>query len=314
MKNDEFYIKRTFELARKAEGKTSPNPLVGCVIVRANKIISEGFHKKAGALHAEAVALNNIKGRSKGATLYVNLEPCFHWGRTSPCVDRIISAGIKRVVLSIKDPNPLVAGKSIKKLRAAGIEVKTNVLAEQAKMLNEVFFTNIKQKRPFVVLKAAQTLDGKIANGKGESKWITSVQSRNYARRLRGNYEAVLVGANTVVRDNPSLGARSKKISKVIIDPNFKISEKSNLFRNCKQVFIFVKKPAANKSKRNRLENRAKIIEMKYYKNGFSVKQLLNKLYSRGITSVFVEGGGYTLGKFLGSKIFDRCFYLLLPK
>lgn len=309
MLSEEDYLRKTFLLAKKAEGKTSPNPLVGALIVKRGKIISEGFHKKAGLAHAEVEAINKApKDELKGSTLFVNLEPCFHWGRTPPCVDRIISSGIKRVVISVKDPNPLVSGKSIRKLKKAGLEVKVGLLKREAERLNEVFFKNMRENKPFVVVKFAQTLDGKVADFKGDSFWITSHKARRFSRRLRGLYDAVLVGVNTVLKDNPGLDCPSKKITKVILDPQLKTPPSSRLFKKAKRVFIFVKE----KTRTKKFPPHTFIEKLSFRKGkGFNLDELLSKLYSLGICSLFIEGGPATIGKFLEEALVDK-FYIFV--
>ncbi|MBN2121019.1 MAG: bifunctional diaminohydroxyphosphoribosylaminopyrimidine deaminase/5-amino-6-(5-phosphoribosylamino)uracil reductase RibD [Candidatus Omnitrophica bacterium] len=313
MNLDEYYIKRTFELARKAEGRTSPNPMVGCIIVKKGKVIAEGFHKKAGLPHAEIEALNKINNRAKGADLYVNLEPCFHWGRTPPCVDRVIASGIRRVVVASKDPNPRVCGKSISRLKKSGIKVTSGVLSSEARELNEVFFTNIKSKRPFVVAKVAQTFDGKVADSKGKSKWITGTKARQYAKKLRSLCDAILVGANTVIKDNPSLSCPGKKLVKVVLDPRLRISSKAKLFEESKDVIIFTNKDVA-KHKIEAFKDKASIVGLDCLRKGFNLKMVLKTLYAEGICSVFVEGGSRTLGSFFDHRLVDKLYMFLAPK
>ena len=308
---DKLFIRETFRLARKAEGKTSPNPLVGAVIVKGGRVLSSAFHKKAGFSHAETEALKKLNFKAEGATLYVNLEPCFHWGRTPPCVDRIISAGIKRVVIAIKDPNPLVCGKSIRKLKASGIKVAYGVFEKEAKKLNEVFIKFITKKIPFVAAKAAQSLDGKIALSSGDSQWITSPRARKFSRRLRGNYDAVLVGINTILKDNPFLDAPKKKITKIILDPQLKTSLKANIFKKGK-VIIVSKYPLLPKAKH--LSRKADILTVKEKEGLFNLHYLLKELYRREITSVFVEGGGNTLGRFFDARLVDKIYFFIAPK
>ncbi|WP_432647326.1 bifunctional diaminohydroxyphosphoribosylaminopyrimidine deaminase/5-amino-6-(5-phosphoribosylamino)uracil reductase RibD, partial [Mitsuokella sp.] len=201
-------MREALELARNAEGRTSPNPMVGAVIVREGRIIAAGWHRKAGTPHAEVHALRMAGELAKGATLYVTLEPCSHYGRTGPCAKAVAEAGIKRVVIAMKDPNPLVSGRGIAILEDAGVEVKCGVLEEEAKKLNEVFFKWVPKKMPFVVLKTAMTLDGKIATYTGESQWITSEASRLRVHEYRDIYDSILVGIGTVLRDDPSLTTR----------------------------------------------------------------------------------------------------------
>ncbi|MFC1514648.1 bifunctional diaminohydroxyphosphoribosylaminopyrimidine deaminase/5-amino-6-(5-phosphoribosylamino)uracil reductase RibD [Candidatus Omnitrophota bacterium] len=310
---DEHYMRRTFELARKAEGKTSPNPMVGCVLVKKGKVIAEGYHKKAGSAHAEIAALQKAGPKARGATLYVSLEPCCHHGRTDPCVDPVIASGVRRVVIAIRDPNPLVRGRSIRRLKAAGIMVKCGVLAREAERLNEVFFTNMKYKRPFVAAKAAQTLDGKIASPGGESKWITASASRRRARSLRGRYDAILVGAGTALKDNPSLDTAYKRLVKVIIDPDLKLSPESKLFPNARSVFLISKKSVSARHK-GQFDRKAEIIPLASGPKGFSLRQVLAALYRKGVTSLFVEGGSATLGGFFDQKLVDKLYIFIAPK
>ena len=207
-RDDTYYIDEALQLAQKATGWTNPNPMVGAVIVKDGRTIARGFHRRVGCPHAEVEALRAAKENPSGATLYVNLEPCVHFGRTPPCVDAIIQAGICRVVCATRDPNPLVCGRGIAKLRRAGISVSVGVRSREARNLNETFYTFHEKHRPFIALKFAASLDGKMATRSGDSKWITNKEARAFARNLRGQYQAVLVGINTVLRDDPRLGVR----------------------------------------------------------------------------------------------------------
>jgi diaminohydroxyphosphoribosylaminopyrimidine deaminase/5-amino-6-(5-phosphoribosylamino)uracil reductase len=310
---DEYFMNRAFTLAKRAEGKTSPNPMVGCLIVKGGRVIAEGYHKKAGLPHAEIEALKKIGFKAKGASLYVSLEPCCHWGKTAPCVDRLISSGVKKVVIAVKDPNPRVSGRSIARLRRAKVSVKVGVLAKEAQRLNQVFFINMKKKRPYVVAKFAQTLDGKIATGQGSSKWITSLASRRYARRLRGLYDAILVGRNTVTSDDPRLDCRAKRLTKVILDPDLKISPRARLFRKAKRVFIFTKSSASRK-KKQAFKGKASLVALPYGHKGFDPNKILKSLYSYGVSSVFIEGGSLTLGRFFDQRLVDKTFVFVSPK
>ncbi|HEW81509.1 MAG TPA: bifunctional diaminohydroxyphosphoribosylaminopyrimidine deaminase/5-amino-6-(5-phosphoribosylamino)uracil reductase RibD, partial [Nitrospirae bacterium] len=205
----EICMQRALELANKAKGRTSPNPMVGAVIVKGYRIISEGYHKKAGTPHAEIVALKKAGNKAKDATMFVTLEPCCHTDkRTPPCTKAIIASGIKKVIIATNDPNPKVSGKGIKELRKAGIETEVGILRSEAKHLNESYNKFIIKKKPFVVLKIAQSLDGKIATAKGESKWITGKTARKHVHQLRNDLDAVLVGIGTVMKDDPSLDCR----------------------------------------------------------------------------------------------------------
>ncbi|MCM8823782.1 MAG: bifunctional diaminohydroxyphosphoribosylaminopyrimidine deaminase/5-amino-6-(5-phosphoribosylamino)uracil reductase RibD [Candidatus Omnitrophica bacterium] len=313
MNRDTFFIKKTFELAKKAEGNVSPNPLVGAIIVKEGRIIGSGYHKRAGLAHAEIEAINKVKESLENSTLYVNLEPCCHWGRTPPCVDRIISSHIKRVVISTLDPNPLVCGRSVRKLKEAGIEVKVGVLRREAIKLNEVFFKNMKENRPFVVVKFAQSLDGKIATKLGVSKWITSLSSRNFSKKLRDKYNAVLVGVNTVIKDNPNLEGMNKSPYKIVLDPYLRIPLNCNLINKFKDKLIIFTSLKKQKTLSTLNKLGIKIFTLDLKEGYFRIKDILNILYQENITSVFVEGGSITIGRFFDEKLVDKLYIFLAP-
>ena len=243
---DEFLIRRTLALAARAYGRTSPNPMVGALVVKGNMIIAEGYHKKAGTPHAEAVTLEQAGKKARGATLYVSLEPCCHRDkRTPPCTEKIISAGIIKVVIAMQDPNPKVEGKGIAELRRAGIKVVSGVLEQRAKSLNEYYIRHITTGKPFVILKAAMTLDGKIATPEGESKWITGEKARREVHRLRGGADAILTAIGTVKADDPSLTCRTgryKSPRRIIIDPRLEISEEARVLTVPPDTVIVTKK------------------------------------------------------------------------
>ncbi len=309
---DIYFMKRALSLAKKGEGETSPNPLVGAVVVKNNKLVSEAFHKKSGLPHAESIALEMAGPKAKGATLYLNLEPCCHFGRTPPCVDKVIAAGIKRVVIAIKDPNPLVNGKSIRKLKKNNIEVLTGVCREEAEGVNEVFLKNMKKKLPFVAVKAAQSLDGKITTASGQSKWITAPESRTFSRKLRDKYDAVLVGANTLKKDNPKLDGLKKTPYKIVISSKLNLPADSYFFKNSfGNSIVFT---SLNQKGKNKLPNKAKVFFSRENKAGFLLKNILKNLYQMGIVSVFVEGGSYTLGRFFEQKLVDKVYFFISPK
>ncbi|MCK9572875.1 MAG: bifunctional diaminohydroxyphosphoribosylaminopyrimidine deaminase/5-amino-6-(5-phosphoribosylamino)uracil reductase RibD [Candidatus Omnitrophica bacterium] len=309
MKRDIYFLKKTLELAKRAEGHTSPNPMVGAVILKNNKEISCGFHKKSGKPHAEIEAINNARINIKGATLYINLEPCCHFGRTPPCVDKIIESGIRRVVIATLDPNPVVHGKSVSKLKKAGIKVSVGCFSKQARRLNEVFFKNMEAKRPFVVVKLAQSLDGKIAAAGGESKWITGEHARKFARKLRDKYDCVLVGINTVIKDNPRLNGVKKNPYKVVIDPKLRIPKDAYILKNDSQKLIIF---ASTKAKKKSLKN-TKVFFIKEEKGKLPVKEILSILNQHGITSVFVEGGSCTAANFFEEKLVDKVHFFIAP-
>ena len=255
-KKDLYFLLKAISLAKKGEGLTSPNPLVGAVIAKDNKIISKGYHKKCGLPHAEIEAIKSAKKNLRGSTLYINLEPCCHFGRTGPCVDEVIKSRIKRVVVSTVDPNPQVKGKSIRRLKREGVRVDIGLAKKQAVKLNEVFFKNMKTKRPFVVAKLAQSLDGKIASSKGISKWVTSSPSRKFAKTLRDKYDCVLIGANTLKKDNPKLNGIKKIPYKVIISSTLNLPAKSYIFKNNpEKLIIFTSHKAKGKNKKISIKN-----------------------------------------------------------
>ncbi len=313
LSNDIKFLKETIRLAKNGSGWTSPNPMVGCVIVKKDKIISRGYHKKYGGLHAEIEAFNNAKESVEGGTLYVNLEPCCYYGKTPPCTDAIIKSGIKKVVCCTLDPNKKVAGKGIKKLKKAGIKVEYGFLQEEAKELNEVFFTFHQKKRPFVALKFASSFDGKIATANGDSKWITNDVARKFARQLRGEYQAILVGANTIIKDNPHLGADGKKQKdplRIILDAKLKISLGRQIFRD-KNVLILTTSQCDKIKKEKFIKEGFEVCELLGRK--ISAKTILQVLKDRNISSVFVEGGSEALGTFVDEKLVDRVFVFHSP-
>lgn len=295
MNEYESYINRCFELAKKGLGSTSPNPIVGCVIVKDGNVLAEGFHKKAGTPHAEADALNKINDQGQGATLYCNLEPCCHTAKkTPPCAQRIIKAGIKKVVISNLDPNPEVAGRGVKILQDAGIEVITGIFQEEGEILNEVFFHHIIHKRPFIHLKWAQTLDGKMATLTGDSKWITNSSARIHVHQERKLYDAILIGAQTLLNDNPKLTIRlnDTEIAKkrLVLSNGKSFSEDLNLFND-----TFKEKT-------------------KVYVKQESLAKTLQSMYQDGICSIYVEGGAHTLKLFLEENLYERLSIYVAPK
>jgi len=311
--NDAYFMGKTFQLARKAEGYTSPNPLVGAVIVENNRIIGKGYHKRCGFPHAEIAAMRNCRRKNfSRATLYINLEPCFHFGRTPPCVDAIINNKFKRVVIAVKDPNPRVQGKSIRKLKSKGVKVKVGVGEKEAAKLNAVFFKNMRAKRPFVTAKVAQSLDGKITTKTGISQWITGAPARRFSRSLRDKHDCVLIGINTVLKDDPTLNGLKKIPLKAVIDPHFKLPLRSHLLsKHPDKLIIFT-----SRSQRRKLKNIPSAVRVFFLeaKEGcFSLKKVLKTLFAGGITSVFVEGGSRTLGSFFDQKLVDKAYFFIAP-
>jgi diaminohydroxyphosphoribosylaminopyrimidine deaminase / 5-amino-6-(5-phosphoribosylamino)uracil reductase len=322
MTKDESLIWRCIELARKGKGHVSPNPLVGCVIVKNGKIISEGYHKKYGALHAEADAIENAKSKGieiKGATLYVNLEPCTHFGNTPPCADRIIEAGISKVVIGCADPYKLVNGKGIALLKKIGIKVITGVLEYECQELNKFFFKYVKTGLPYITLKAAQTIDSKIADEKFNSKWISSVESRTVVHRLRGEYDAVLVGKNTVKYDNPKLTvrlAKGRNPYRIVIDKELSLGLNYLLYSDrYKERTIIITSPKTDKKKAKTLtEKRIKLITAKITHGKIDLKDAMKKIAAMGIASILVEGGAFTFSGFLNQSLADELVIFTSPK
>lgn len=309
---EEKYLKTTLRLAKRAQGRTFPNPMVGAVVVQNGRVVGEGYHRKAGGPHAEIEALRVAGARAKGATLYVNLEPCSHWGRTPPCVDAVIKAKIKRVVCCTRDAHTVARG-GIEKLRGARITVSVGLLQKEARDLNEAFFTFHEKHRPFVAIKFAASLDGKIATHAGDSKWITNERARAYARALRGNYQAIMVGINTVLHDDPHLGLRMKGRPdplRVILDSTLKIPLKSKVLRDT-NVLIFTTK-RSSKTKYKKLID-AGIQVVACAGNSISVGAVLKELVRRDVVSVFVEGGAGVLGSFVDAKCADKMYVFQAP-
>jgi diaminohydroxyphosphoribosylaminopyrimidine deaminase/5-amino-6-(5-phosphoribosylamino)uracil reductase len=319
MKKDHtYYMNLAMNLAAKAKGRTSPNPMVGALVVKNRKIYGRGFHERAGLAHAEIVALDEAGAKTKGATLYVTLEPCTHFGRTPPCVDTIIQRGIKEVVVGMIDPNPLVCGKGIEILKTHGIKVKVGVLEDKLKKLNEVFIKYITKRLPFVTVKVAQSLDGKIATRTGESKWISSDKSRNYSHRIRQNYDAIVVGVNTVLRDNPSLCAwfTKKQPLKVVVDSKLSTRENANIFSSGGKVIIVTLAVSPGQETENRkiLSDKARILEVKEKEGQVNLKDMMKKLARLEITNILVEGGGTLVGSLFDEGLVDKIMFFISPK
>ena len=311
-------MQMALDLAAKGKGYTSPNPMVGAVIVKGNRVVTSGWHKRCGADHAEIVALKKAGARSRGAKLYVTLEPCFHYGRTPPCVDKIIQSGIRGVVIGMVDPNPLTRGKSIAKLRRAGIKVKMGISRPQAGQLNEVFVKYIRSKMPFVAAKCAQTLDGKVATVAGESQWITSSKTRDYARRIRDEFDAILVGVNTVLRDDPRLnGARAtKRLKKIILDSSLQTPLTARLFKGVRPAdcVIAVTRKAPSARIKQFQNKGARVIICPAKDGRVDLKCLLKALAKEEITSILMEGGAHVIGSALKEKLVDKLYIYVAPK
>lgn len=317
-RTDEYYMNLAIKLALKAKGKTYPNPMVGALVVKDDKILGRGFHAKAGLPHAEIIALDEAGKNSKGATLFVTLEPCMHFGRTAPCVDRIIGSRVKEVVVGMIDPNPLNNGKGVAILKEHGIKVRVGVLEDKLIRLNEVFIKYITKKMPFVMVKTAESLDGRIATRTGDSKWITSDKSRGFAHRLRQDFDAIMVGVNTVLRDNPKLDAwfSKKQPVKIVVDSQLSTPQDSNIFSRGASVIIVTLPTKSGQETENRriLVDKAKILEVKEKGGQINLKDMLKKLFQLGIKSVLVEGGGTLNGSLFDEGLVDKIMFFISPK
>ena len=318
---DQYYMNLALDLARKSEGQTNPNPLVGAVIVKSGKVVAKGYHEKAGLPHAEAIALNKAGTKARGADLYVNLEPCCHHGRTPPCTEAIISAGIKRVILGIRDPNRLVNGRGIRFLRKQGVEVVIGVLRRDCHKINEHFIKYITTGRPWVILKSAVSLDGKIATRTGDSKWITGSKARAYAHRLRSRVDAILVGAETVRMDDPQLTVRPKKKGmrnpvRIIVSGKGSISTSAKIFNNAhKERVIYVANASLPLVRKKKLQKiGVEVLLVKYRKKKVDLPLLMDALGKMKITSIMIEGGSEISGNALKEKLVDKLIYFLAPK
>lgn len=318
MTNYEKYMKKCIKLARKADGKTSPNPLVGCVVLDKNgKEIATGYHKKYGALHAEAEALNKLGNEAQDGTLIVNLEPCSHFGKTPPCADLIIEKGIKRLVIGMKDPNPNVSGNGAEKCKKAGIEVIENVLHDETIKLNEVFIKNVTQKKVFVAIKTATTLDGKIATKNGSSKWITSEKAQKEVQKIRNRYDAILTTSSTIIKDNPSMTCRlknGKNPVKIILDRELKTDFSSKIYTSTgEKVYIFVDE-AIDKSKTHATPTGVVVIKCPTHNCKLDLNYIFNKFFELGIRSVLVEAGGKLNGELISLGLIDKIYQFIAPK
>ncbi|MEX2116127.1 MAG: bifunctional diaminohydroxyphosphoribosylaminopyrimidine deaminase/5-amino-6-(5-phosphoribosylamino)uracil reductase RibD [Bacteroidota bacterium] len=316
---DDLFMQRCVSLAMLGRGRVNPNPMVGCVIVKNGKIVGEGYHERFGGPHAEVQALRQAGRRADGATAYVNLEPCAHVGKTPPCTRALIEAGVMRVVASTVDPNPLVGGKGIAELRRAGIRVTTGVLRRESKKLNEKFFFFMEKGLPFVGVKVAQTLDGRIADSKGRSKWITGGAARAYGHALRSEYDAVLVGSGTVLRDNPKLTVRAEKGRnpiRVILDGRFRMGRRRKILETTEAPTVIL--TTASNFRRNRakvlaLERKGVKVIGVHTASRISALAVLKVLAGLGITSVLIEGGSTTSGPFFESMLVKRVHCFITP-
>ncbi len=319
---DSSYLQMCYALAEKARGNTSPNPHVGAVIVHRNSILGWGYHEKAGKPHAETIALQRAGKKTQGATAYITMEPCTQWGRTPPCIDKILHAGLKRVVVSDFDPNPKVYRQGVRRMRAAGIQVDTGLLKEKNKKLNEFYFKYITRRLPFITLKTAATLDGKIATRTFSSQWITSPGTREHIHLVRGEYDALLVGINTILQDDPRLTVRhslwrNKRQIRIILDSQLNFPPNARIFETLSRgdLLIFTG-PGVSPEKAGILrKNGAIVIASPLQKNGrIKLQAVLEWLGKHEISSVLVEGGGRIITDFLENRLADKMLVCLAPK
>ena len=319
MSYHEKYMRLALELAANAKGRTSPNPLVGAVVVKDGRVVGCGWHRKAGTPHAEVHALRQAGELARGADVYVTLEPCSHYGKTPPCARALVEAGVKRVYAAMLDPNPLVAGRGFKILQEAGIETEYGFLEDEARTLNEVFLKWITHKQPFVVLKAAMTLDGKIATAGGQSKWITNEASRVYGYRLRDTYDAIMVGVNTVIADDPSLTARvegGKNPIRIVVDSRLRTPLEAHIVTDKAAQTIIAVTAAAEPARVKEFEAAGvQILTIDADANGrVDISKLVKTLGEQGVCSILAEGGGTLHGSLIEHKLVDKAYFFIAPK
>jgi len=314
---DTLYMKEALKLAGRGRGKTSPNPMVGAVLVKDGRIVGRGYHRSFGAPHAEAEAIGAAGSAARGSTLYVSLEPCCHYGHTPPCTDAIIGAGIERVVAGVVDPNPVVNGRGLERLRSAGIDTRVGLLEKETRSLNRAYFKYHLEGLPYVVLKIASTADGRIAARGGESQWITGDSSRRKDHRLRAEFDAVLVGKGTVRRDDPTLTVRHVKgrsPRRVILDSGFSLELDRKVFRDGLAIWAGVDGSNAGAKLEEARAKGVDILELPGGGDGrVDLEALLRSLAAMGILSVLVEGGGKVVSSFIKTRLADELCLFLAP-
>jgi len=316
---DASFMHRALRLALRGQGRVEPNPMVGCVIVREGRVIGEGWHRRFGGPHAEVEALRRCRSSPRGATVYVALEPCCHYGKTPPCTDALIAARVRRVVAALRDPNPAVAGRGLQRLRRAGVRVELGLLADEAGELNAPYLKLTRRRLPWLILKWAQSLDGKIATHTGDSKWISDAAARAHAHRTRGRVDAIIVGVHTVLRDDPRLTcrvARPRRIAtRVVLDSRLRTPADAKLVRTSRRVptWIFCR-PDAPPARARRLERAGCVIRrVRAERDGLSLGDMLRTLGAAGMTNVLVEGGSRLLGAFFDQRLADELHIYVAP-
>jgi diaminohydroxyphosphoribosylaminopyrimidine deaminase / 5-amino-6-(5-phosphoribosylamino)uracil reductase len=316
--DDRRFMRLALTLAERGRGETNPNPMVGCVVVRKGRVVGEAYHHRAGGAHAEVLALRRAGPRARGATLYVNLEPCAHVGRTGPCAPLVVESGVERVVAAMRDPDPRVSGRGFALLRRAGVVVETGVLEDEARALNEPFARAVGMWRPFILLKVAMTLDARIATARGESRWITSSRQRLVARRLRRLYDGVLVGIGTVLADDPLLLPEPRvrrPFHRIVLDARLRTPERSRLVQSAGESPLWVVTGRRETAAQRRLESLGvAVLNVPEASSGkLPLPRVLRRLRDRGIMSVMVEGGSTVLGAFLREELFDQVAFFRAP-
>jgi len=316
--DDEFWMRMALHLAEKGKGRTSPNPMVGAVLLKRGKVVGEGYHAQAGEPHAEIIAIKKAGEKAKGATLFLNLEPCTHYGKTPPCVPAVIEAGVRKVIVGMEDPNPLVKGRGMVLLKQAGLDVKLGVLEKECYRLNEAFCKYIVRHEPFIILKVAATLDGKLATRNGESQWITGETSRRFVHRLRDQVDGVVVGIGTVMKDDPMLTTRirgGRDPYRIVFDSRLRIPENAKVVDLSPSKTIVATTEMASRDKIERLQKKGVQILISDSKLGkVDLKSSLLKLGEMGMISLLVEGGSQINGSFLDQGLIDKIFLFLSPK
>lgn len=316
--NEKEYMALAIELAKKGVGNVNPNPFVGAVIVKDGKIIGQGYHEKYGGSHAEINAFKTCTENPYGGTLYVTLEPCSHSGKTPPCTKAIIANGLKKVVIGSKDPNPFVAGKGIKVLQSAGIEVEEGILEKECNELNSIFFHYITTGNPYVTMKYAMTMDGKIATRTGESQWITGICAREKVHQERNLHSGIMVGVGTVIADNPMLTCRLENGNnpvRIICDTNLSIPQESNILKTSKEIRTIIATACTDKVKQDAIRQwGCNIIILPYQDNYIDIRALMQELGDMGIDSVFIEGGSTLNYSALENGIVNKVQVYISPK
>ncbi|MBU0505299.1 bifunctional diaminohydroxyphosphoribosylaminopyrimidine deaminase/5-amino-6-(5-phosphoribosylamino)uracil reductase RibD [bacterium] len=319
MSEHKEYMQMALKLAQKGAGRVSPNPMVGAVIVKSGTVVGKGYHKKYGSHHAEINALKQAGNKAKEATLYVTLEPCLHFGKTPPCVDAIINAGIKHVVMAMKDPNPLINGKSVTKLKKEKIKVTIGVCEKEGRDLNKSFIKSVTEKKPYVMAKVGQSLDGMITTQKGKQGWITGEKSKQYVQKLRAEVDAILVGDETIKIDDPQLNVRKENRPqplRVVLDPELKISLKSRVFhvRGGSVILMCGLKNDHRKVVGLRKKGVDIIANVPVTGKKLRLSSVLKKLYERNIQKILVEGGAQVFQSFFKKNLVDEWQIIVAPK